>query len=132
MKLPTLSIFFALALLFAMMQGCIGARSASTEPVKTILPQRVPANLQGASKSMDWIVVIAVMGIGIGIAAYFAIPGDHKLAFGVIFGSVAMGLTALMVQTSLPFLPWIFMGCAVLGIIWLVARVLRKPAEVKA
>lgn len=130
--LYTMSLFLSLALIFA---GCVTPRIPVTQPTKTILPQHVPANLQGASKSLNWLMVVGVAGLGIGVAAYFIIPGDHKAACGVIFGSLAMGGTALIVQTSLPFLPYVFGAIALMGLVYLALKVFRKPvagAEGKA
>lgn len=71
---------------------------------------------------MSWIVWLAVAGVGVGIAAVVIMPGDDKIPYGVIAGSLAMLVTALVVQTSLPFLPWIFAALCLLGAVWLGLR----------
>lgn len=50
------------------------------------------------------LLILGIVFLGIGVAAYIVIPGDHKLAFGVMGGAGAMGGVALFIQIALPLI----------------------------
>jgi CHASE2 domain-containing sensor protein len=106
---------FLLLILGMLAAGCA---SASRKPALNDQPQKrpVPPSLHNIDKGLDWLSLLAVVGIGAAVAVAVMLPGTDKISLALGLGSGAVLVASLFIKVSLWLVPWVAGGLAVAGI----------------
>lgn len=111
-----------IGLVFAVGFLCAGCAPTSPppKPLPTPVPVlthpgQTPAPLAHVATGLDWIILIAVIGVGLGVALFFVVPAAHNLSIPI--AGVAAGIegSALLTRVSLWLIPWVAGGLVVLA-----------------
>lgn len=94
-------------------------------------PGQTPAELKHVAVGLDWIIVLAVIGLGVGIGLFFILP-DHRLSFAIATIAAGIESTALVTRVSLWFVPWVAVGLAVLSGGILIYELYKNRAKIAA
>lgn len=119
-----LLIIWTLFLALLLSGGC-GIFHHSAIPA--IKPAGVTAHgLTQTSSTLTLLVFIGVVGFSVGAAAYFFLPGDHRLPMSIMALGGTMLVLSLFIQSTLWLLPWLFGTLLLMGGIWLALRLYRQ------
>lgn len=122
-----LLVFFFLAAI--MVWGIVGCSTFPKGPSGGDghhLPWWNQTDLMNNGNGLSFLVFVAVLGIGAGVAAMVVMPGSDKIPWGIISGSAAVLGVALFVKASLGLIPWIVGGTLILGLLWLAGKVYSR------
>lgn len=109
-------ILLLCAMMIAIGSGCAAAKPQPVKPTPALThPGQTPPELKHVATGLDWIIVISVIAVGVGIGLYFFAPVAHSLAFAVAGTAASIEGAALVTRVSLWFIPWIALGLGVLA-----------------
>lgn len=95
-------------------------------PVPTGPAAVTTAGLAKTAFSLTGLIWLGVVGLSIGAAAYFCLPGDHRLPMAIMALGGSLLVISLFIQSTLWLLPWVFGAVLLMGVVWLGLRVYRK------
>lgn len=125
-------VFILVAVLFSLITGCASLPKGATTPPKPTITQ-TPPSLNHVATSLDVIIVMAVVALGVSIALYFFAPETHALSITAAGASGAVEGSALALRVTLWLIPWIVYGLLILATGFLAYELyLRFTAEKRA
>lgn len=95
-------------------------------PVPTGPAVVTTAGLAKTAFSLTGLIWLGVVGLSIGAAAYFFLPGDHRLPMATMALGGSLLVISLFIQSTLWLLPWVFGFLLIVGGAWLGMAVYRK------
>lgn len=124
------SLMAALLSLVLLSSGCAAAKPQPVKPQPALThPGQTPPELKHVATGLDWLIVISVIGIGVGVGLYFFAPVAHSLAFAVAGTAASIEGAALVTRVSLWFIPWIALGLGVLAGVVLIYEVYKNRVK---
>ncbi len=109
------------AALFLILAG--GCAATATAPVGH---HATPSTLIGVAHSLDVIIVLAVIAVGIGAASFFFAPEDHAISLPLTITAAGVEASALVTRTTLWFIPYLAIALAVAAVGFFVYETYKK------
>lgn len=106
------------ALAFLILTWLVGCQSA-THPTGPAAGQpsavtATPVALEKVATGLNWLILLAVVALGVGIGLYFILP-VHNLSFAIAAVAGGIEVSALVARVSLWFVPWLAGGLALVA-----------------
>lgn len=81
------------------------------------------------AKSVNVIIVLAMVVAGVGLGLYFVVPAAHSLSLPIAGMGVGVEVVSLITRVSLWFIPWLSLGLIVAGGVFLLYEAYRNRAR---
>lgn len=113
------------------MMGCAAVHPTGTTVV-THSVTSTPVALKNVAIGLDWIIVLAVVAVGIGVGCFFTLPAAHNLSLSIAVSAGAIEVSALLARVSLWFVPWLAGGLAAVALGIFCYEVWRNRAAIES
>jgi hypothetical protein len=82
----------------------------------------VPKSLTHVDASLDWLIVVAIGGLGVAAALWFLAPEAHALSLPIVGGAGTVLALSLLLKTALWLIPYLAIALLLAGALFLYER----------
>lgn len=111
-------IGIAIFILAVMFMGCAPVHPPGVTTVTKTSITSTPTALKGVAVSLDWIIVLSIVVLGVGVGLFFALPEAHNISIPIALIGAGVEASSLVARVSLWIIPWLAgaLGLAALGV----------------
>lgn len=103
-------------LLLSAAAGCAAATHPATN--NAVIKPHAPSDFTPIEASLDWLIVLGVIGVGVGAAIYFFLPTpEHGLGVAIGGAAASVEASALLLKLVIPYLLYIVGGLGILALL---------------
>ena len=111
--------------------GCAGLPPAQAAH-PTTLPTVAAPPLAAVAVSLNHLIVLSVIAVGIGVALFFILPAAHATSLSIVEVAGGIELSALITRQSLHYVPYLVYGLAGLAVLFFLYELYINRSSVEA